>query len=100
MPPAREWGAAVLAGSSLTMATDKPPMAPTDSAVRRGTDVLHKTLAWSAEGLTIARLPGGLTTRNCLVDSPPRRRVGRLSAAQAALLAIDREAEWDNSVAA
>src|SRR4051812_38568033 len=100
MPPAREWGAAVLAGSSLTMTTDKPAMAPTDPDVRRVTDVLHKIPGLSADGLTISRLPGGLTNRNYLVDSPPRRMVVRLSSAQAALLAIDREAEWANSVAA
>src|SRR3954454_2331230 len=100
MPPAREWGAAVLAGSSLTMTTDKPAMAPTDPDVRRVTDALHKIPGLSADGLTISRLPGGLTNRNYLVDSSPRRIVVRLSAAQAALLAIDREAEWANSVAA
>src|SRR4051794_2255835 len=82
------------------MTTDKPATAPTDSDIRLVADVLHKISGLSADVLTISRLPGGLTNRNYLVDSPPRRVVVRLSSAQAALLAIDREAEWANSVAA
>jgi thiamine kinase-like enzyme len=50
---------------------------------------------------TIAELHGGLTNRNYTLTAPGRRRlVLRLSPPQSALLAIDREAEYRNSLAA
>jgi thiamine kinase-like enzyme len=48
-----------------------------------------------------SRLPGGLTNRNYKIDAAGGRQlVVRLSSAQTALLAIDRDAEWANSCAA
>jgi thiamine kinase-like enzyme len=50
---------------------------------------------------TIAKLPGGLTNRNYTLTGPDgRRAVLRRSDPQSALLAIDRECEYLNTVAA
>src|SRR4051794_41493512 len=99
MPPARESGAAVLTGSSPTMTTDRPVPAAPDPDIDRVRDVLRNIPGLRADALAVSRLPGGLTNRNHLVETP-HRVVVRLSSEQAALLAIDREAEWANSVAA
>src|SRR3954470_14313705 len=48
----------------------------------------------------VAELPGGLTNTNYRVETPRGRFVVRLSAADAGLLAIDRDNEHHNSVAA
>src|SRR3954447_9697000 len=48
----------------------------------------------------VAELPGGLTNTNYRVDTPRGRLVVRLSAVDAGLLAIDRDNEHHNSVAA
>src|SRR3954463_12412443 len=100
MPPARESGAAVLTGSSPTMTTDRPVPSASDPDLDRVRDVLRNIPGLRADALAVSRLPGGLTNRNYLVESPRHRVVVRLSSEQAALLAIDREAEWANSVAA
>jgi len=48
----------------------------------------------------VSDLPGGLTNRNLLVDTPSARYVVRLSSPSGGLLAIDRECEFRNTVLA
>src|SRR3954470_4744807 len=98
MPP-REWGAAVLAGGSPTMTKARMPAA-SDPDVALVADVLRRIPGVGADVLAVSRLPGGLTNRNYRVDTAPRPVVVRLSSEQGTLLAIDREAEWSNSLAA
>ena len=62
---------------------------------------LRRVPAFAGGPLTVAPLPGGLTNRNFKVTtSDGRRMVARLSDADSSLLAIDREAEYHDSVAA
>src|SRR3954452_8042038 len=82
------------------MTTDRPVPAELDPDLSRVRDVLRNIPGLRADAIAVSRLPGGLTNRNYLVETPRRRVVVRLSSEQAALLAIDREAEWANSVAA
>src|SRR4051812_36800959 len=87
--PRPGWGAAVLAGSSPTMTTDRPVPAESDPDLGRVRDVLRNIPGLRADAIAVSRLPGGLTNRNYLVETPRRRVVVRLSSEQAALLAID-----------
>jgi thiamine kinase-like enzyme len=80
------------------MTKEKP--APADSDVELLTDVVGQIPGLSHDVLRVSRLPGGLTNRNYRVDTSAGPVVVRLSSDQAALLAIDRAAEWKNSVAA
>jgi thiamine kinase-like enzyme len=97
---AREWGASVLAGGSPAMTKDRLASAASDPDVELLTDVLRKIPGLRADVLEVSRLPGGLTNRNYRVDTVSHQVVVRLSSEQGALLAIDRAAEWSNSVAA
>src|SRR3954453_5590109 len=82
------------------MTTDRPVPAELDPDLGRVRDVLRNIPGLRSDALAVSLLPGGLTNRNYLVETPRHRVVVRLSSEQAALLAIDREAEWANSVAA
>jgi thiamine kinase-like enzyme len=82
-------------GAAIPAARVGDGVSPTDLARLRRVPAL-------AEGpLTVEPLPGGLTNRNVKVTTGDGRRfVARLSTADSSLLAIDREAEHQDSVAA
>src|SRR4051812_33939282 len=82
------------------MTTDRPASAASETTLRVLRDVLRHVPGFDADDLAASLLAGGLTNRNYRVDTAQRRVVVRLSSDQAALLAIDRHAEWANSVAA
>ena len=63
-------------------------------------DLLDRTASLAARPRTVTELPGGLTNRNYKVTTPDGAFVARVSAAGSDLLAIDRDAEYRNSVAA
>jgi thiamine kinase-like enzyme len=66
-----------------------------------GLDALFdRTASLAARPRSVCELPGGLTNRNYKVTTPDGVFVARVSAAGADLLAIDRDAEHRNSVAA
>jgi thiamine kinase-like enzyme len=54
----------------------------------------------AAKPRTIQELPGGLTNRNYKVSTPEGTFVARVSSVSSGLLAIDRDVEYRNSVAA
>ena len=62
--------------------------------------LLDRTESLAARPRTVTELPGGLTNRNYKVTTPDGTFVARLSDAGGDLLAIDRDAEYRNSVAA
>jgi thiamine kinase-like enzyme len=67
----------------------------------RLSDVMALVPGMAGERWDATQLPGGLTNRNYRVmTSAGRQMVVRLSSAQSALLAIDRDAEFSNSTAA
>ena len=90
----------MLGGRSGTMTMDRPASAASGPTLHLLRDVLRQVPGFGADDLSASLLPGGLTNRNYCVDAAERRVVVRLSSDQAALLAIDRRAEWENSVAA
>ena len=90
----------MLAGGSPTMTTDRRAPAPSDPDAELIAEVLRELPGLGSDAFEISRLPGGLTNRNYRVDTASGPVVVRLSSEQAALLAIDRGAEWANSVAA
>ena len=63
-------------------------------------DILDLVPALAGGGRTVAELPGGLTNTNYKVDVAGRSYVVRVSGKDTSLLAIDREHEHHNSVAA
>ncbi|MER6947737.1 choline/ethanolamine kinase family protein [Nonomuraea sp. NPDC000554] len=63
-------------------------------------EVLERIPVLSGVPRTVEELPGGLTNRNYKVTTPSGAYVVRVSASDGALLAIDREAEHANSIAA
>ena len=63
-------------------------------------DLLDRTASLAARPRTVTELPGGLTNRNYKVSTPDGAFVARVCAAGSDLLAIDRDAEYRNSVAA
>jgi thiamine kinase-like enzyme len=82
------------------MTKDGPASGASDPDARRLTDVLRKIPGLNTDVRAVSRLPGGLTNRNYRVETAYRQVVVRLSSEQGTLLAIDRAAEWSNSVAA
>jgi thiamine kinase-like enzyme len=82
------------------MTTDRPASAASEATMRVLRDVLRHVPGAGVDVMSASLLPGGLTNRNYCVGTSGRRVVVRLSSEQAALLAIDRNAEWANSVAA
>jgi len=69
--------------------------------VRAGPDDLFdRTVSLALRPRTVHELPGGLTNRNYKVTTPDGSFVARISGAGSELLAIDRDCEYRNSVAA
>jgi thiamine kinase-like enzyme len=62
--------------------------------------LFDRTESLAAKPRSVTELPGGLTNRNYKVTTPDGTFVARLSDAGGDLLAIDRDAEYRNSVAA
>jgi thiamine kinase-like enzyme len=90
----------VTAARSLTTPARPAPPDPDDDASRVA-DAVARVPGMVGERFESSRLPGGLTNRNYkVVTAGGRQLVVRLSSAQAALLAIDRDAEFANSTAA
>src|SRR6476646_10248400 len=63
-------------------------------------DILPRVEQLAGDERTVTELPGGLTNTNYKVDVGGRSYVVRVSSKDAGLLAIDRENEYVNSVAA
>ena len=63
-------------------------------------DLFNRTVSLALRPRTVHELPGGLTNRNYKVTTPDGSFVARLSGAGSELLAIDRDCEYRNSVAA
>jgi thiamine kinase-like enzyme len=62
--------------------------------------LFDRTASLAARPRTVAELPGGLTNRNYKVTTPDGTFVARLSTGGTELLAIDRDCEYRNSLAA
>jgi thiamine kinase-like enzyme len=62
--------------------------------------LFDRTASLAAKPRAVEELPGGLTNRNYKVTTPDGTFVARISAAGTDLLAIDRDSEYRNSVAA
>jgi len=62
--------------------------------------LFDRTESLAAQPRSVTELPGGLTNRNYKVTTPDGTFVARVSDAGGDLLAIDRDAEYRNSVAA
>jgi len=63
-------------------------------------DLFDRTASLALRPRTVHELPGGLTNRNYKVTTPAGSFVARISGAGSELLAIDRDCEYRNSVAA
>jgi thiamine kinase-like enzyme len=63
-------------------------------------DLFDRTASLAARPRTVDELPGGLTNRNYKVITPDGSFVARISSSGTELLAIDRDREYQNSVAA
>ena len=63
-------------------------------------DLFDRTVSLALRPRTAHELPGGLTNRNYKVTTPDGSFVARISGAGSELLAIDRDCEYRNSVAA
>jgi thiamine kinase-like enzyme len=73
---------------------------PPSFALDRVDALLDEVRAFGGAPRRVAPLPGGLTNRNYRVETPLGIYVARFSSPETALLAIDREAEYRNSLAA
>jgi thiamine kinase-like enzyme len=62
--------------------------------------LFDRTASLAARPRTVDELPGGLTNRNYKVTTPEGSFVARISSSGTELLAIDRDREYQNSVAA
>jgi thiamine kinase-like enzyme len=62
--------------------------------------LLDQTVSLAGRPRTVQELPGGLTNRNYKVSTPDGTFVARLASGGTELLAIDRDCEYRNSVAA
>jgi thiamine kinase-like enzyme len=71
-----------------------------NAALDRVDALLDEVAAFTGVRREVEPLPGGLTNRNFKVTTPTATCVARFSPADTKLLAIDREAEYRNSVAA
>jgi thiamine kinase-like enzyme len=90
----------VTAARSLTDPPRPPTSEPRDDLARLA-DVVAQVPAMAGQGYRTSPLPGGLTNRNYrVVSAGGAQMVVRLSSAQSALLAIDRNAERANAEAA
>jgi thiamine kinase-like enzyme len=93
-------GATVTAARALTTPARPDERGPDDDLTRIA-HVVARVPEMTGGDLKTSRLPGGLTNRNYHVTSASGRQVVvRLSSAQSALLAIDRDSEFKNSSAA
>jgi thiamine kinase-like enzyme len=63
-------------------------------------DLFDRTASLALRPRTVHELPGGLTNRNYKVTTPAGSYVVRISSAGSELLAIDRDCEYKNSLAA
>ena len=63
-------------------------------------DLFDRTASLALRPRTVHELPGGLTNRNYKVTTPDGSFVARISGTGSELLAIDRDCEYRNSVAA
>ena len=81
------------AGPDASSGTPARPPAELDA-------LFGRTASLAARPRTVEELPGGLTNRNYKVITPDGAFVARISAAGTDLLAIDRDSEYRNSVAA
>jgi thiamine kinase-like enzyme len=63
-------------------------------------DLFDRTASLARSPRTVHELPGGLTNRNYKVTTPDGSFVARISGAGSELLAIDRDCEYRNSMAA
>ena len=81
------------AGPDVSSGTPARPPAELDA-------LFGRTASLAARPRTVEELPGGLTNRNYKVTTPDGAFVARISAAGTDLLAIDRDSEYRNSVAA
>jgi thiamine kinase-like enzyme len=81
------------AGADLSSGTPAWPPAELDA-------LFDRTASLATRPRTVEELPGGLTNRNYKVTTPDGAFVARISAAGTDLLAIDRDSEYRNSVAA
>jgi thiamine kinase-like enzyme len=90
-----------MAGESY-YANDAPaPVADSVDRSRAELDALFgRTASLAATPRSVTELPGGLTNRNYKVTTPDGAFVARISSAGGELLAIDRDCEYRNSVAA
>ena len=76
----------------------RPDESSPDNDLTRIARVVARVPEMSGGDLKTSRLPGGLTNRNYRVTSATGRQVVvRLSSAQSALLAIDRDSEFHNA---
>jgi thiamine kinase-like enzyme len=62
--------------------------------------LLDQTVSLARRPRTVRELPGGLTNRNYQVTTPDGSYVARISSSGSELLAIDRDCEYRNSLAA
>jgi thiamine kinase-like enzyme len=81
------------AGPGLAVGAALVPPAELDA-------LFDRTASLAAGPRAVEELPGGLTNRNYKVTTPQGTFVARISAAGTELLAIDRDSEYRNSVAA
>jgi thiamine kinase-like enzyme len=63
-------------------------------------EIVERVSLWRGESLTVSELSGGLTNSNYRVDAPGGSYVVRVPGASTELLAVDRENERHNAVAA
>jgi len=89
----RDAGRGAAAGA-LSAARDAAPVAPELEAL------LDRTASLAAGPRAVEELPGGLTNRNYKVTTPAGAFVVRVSAPGTDLLAIDRDNEYRNTLAA
>src|SRR3712207_2500940 len=87
-------------GGTLSMARPQTKMGLTSPAKERWDDVLAHVVPLCGEPRTVEELPGGLTNVNLKVVGPDRVVVVRIAQRGRSLLAIDRDHEHLNSVAA
>jgi thiamine kinase-like enzyme len=93
-------GIAVTAARSLSPPALAVAPEPDDDEARLA-EVVATVDGMAGVPFVASRLPGGLTNRNYKIEvAGGRQLVVRLSSAQTALLAIDRDTEWTNSCAA
>src|SRR5215471_2885955 len=79
---------------------EQPAEAPARPAQAELGALFDRTQSLAARPRSVTELPGGLTNRNYKVTTPDGMFVARVSGAGSDLLAIDRDAEYRNSVAA